>query len=107
MFNFLDTIKDSDFEGLNFTSHIAAHESIFCISALRTIAADCGFSTIMYKLVSSANNRMLELISDTISFMNIKNNNGPSIEPCGTPALIDFQSDNTPGKTTLCLRLLR
>ena len=65
---------------------MSAQESVFCISELRTIATVSGFSTIIYKVVSSANNRMLELISDTISFMNTENNNGPSIAPCGTPA---------------------
>ena len=49
---------------------MSAQESIFCISELRTIAAVSGLSTIINKVVSSANNRMLELISDTISFMN-------------------------------------
>ena len=100
-------MNDSDFNGLNFANHMSAQESIFCISELRSIAAVSGFATIIYKVVSSANNRMLELISDTISFMNTKNNIGPSIEPCGTRALIFCQSDSTPGNTTLCLRLLR
>ena len=100
-------MNDSDFNGLNFTNHMSAKKSVFCISELRTIAAVSGFSTIIYKVVSSANKHISELMSDTISFMNTKNNNGPSVEPCGTPALIFCQSDSTPGKTTLCLRLLR
>ena len=65
-------MNDSDFNGLNFTNHMSAQESIFCISELRIIAAVSGVSTIIYKIVSSANNRMLEFISDTISFMSTK-----------------------------------
>ena len=61
-------MNDSDFNGLNFTNHMSAQESIFCISELRIIAAISGFSIIIYKIVSTANNRMLELMSDTISF---------------------------------------
>ena len=94
-------MNDSDFYGLNFINHLSAQESIFCISGLRTIAAVSGFSTKIYNVVSSAINRKLELISDTISFMNTKNIYGPSIKPCWTPALIFCQSGSTPGKTTL------
>jgi ABC-type thiamine transport system ATPase subunit len=31
---------------------------------------------------------------DGKSFIYIKNNRGPKIEPCGTPFIIFFQSDN-------------
>ena len=38
-------MNDSDFNGLNFTNHMSAQESILCMSELRTIAAVSGFST--------------------------------------------------------------
>ena len=36
LFNFLETVNDSDFKGLNLTNQLSAQESIFCISELRT-----------------------------------------------------------------------
>ena len=66
-----------------------------------------GCSTIIYKLVSSANNLMWEIISETISFINTKNSSGQSIEPCGTPACMTVQFDCAPGMTTRCFLSLR
>ena len=42
-----------------------------------------------------------------ILLMKTKNNNGPRINPCGTPAFIKFQSDVVPGGTTRCFQSLR
>ena len=42
----------------------------------------------MKRLVSSANKQILGPIFLTISLIYNKNNRGPSIEPCGTPALM-------------------
>ena len=42
----------------------------------------------MKKLVSSANKRILDPKFLTLSLIYNKNNRGPSIGPCGTPALI-------------------
>ena len=55
------------------------------------------------RLVSSANKRIQEPISFTISFIKTRKSNGPSIEPCGTPANIFDQSELTPGRITRCL----
>ena len=44
--------------------------------------------------MSSANeieNKILE--TDAISFMYKKNSNGPNIDPCGTPHVINFISE--------------
>ena len=52
-----------------------------------------GFSTIKNKLVSSANKRMLQPISLTISLIKSKKSKGQRIEPWETPARISFQFD--------------
>ena len=49
-----------------------AHLDIFKRSELIISAATLGFSTIMNKLVSSANKRMLDPVSVTMSLKNIK-----------------------------------
>ena len=41
------------------------------------------------------------------SLIHIKNNNGPRIEPWGTPALTSDQSEAGPFNTTLCFLFLR
>ena len=69
-------------------------------SVLIRFAAIWADSNIMYRLVSSANNRIEQLIFFTISFMYIEKSKGPRIDPCGTPA----QSDAYPLSTTRCLR---
>ena len=68
------------------TSHFVAQILIFEKSLFITDAVFSGVSTIMYRLVSSANNLIFELMSLTMSFINIRNSRGPSIEPYGTPA---------------------
>ena len=55
----------------------------------RSAASCCGSSTTMYTLVSSAKSHIAELKLVTISFMKTRNNRGPGMEPCGTPAEID------------------
>ena len=62
-------MTDSVLVGLNATSHLVAHKFILAKSALRFSAAVIGFSTMMYRLVSSAKSRIVECISSTMSFM--------------------------------------
>ena len=57
----------------------------------------------MYRLVSSANKRIVESMSKTISLIYTKNSSGPIIDPCGTPALIETHSDLSLGNITRCL----
>ena len=38
-----------------------------------------------------------------MSFIYSRNNNGPNIEPCGTPAEILYHSDDVPSMTTRCI----
>ena len=48
------------------------------------------------RFVSSANNRGFVFVRHWgKSLMHNKNNNGPKIEPCGTPHLIAFPNDKT------------
>ena len=84
----IDFARDSFLEGLKVTNQIAAQRESFSRSELRQRAAVVGLSTMMKRLVSSANKRILDLIFLTISLMYNKNNRGPSIEPCGSPALM-------------------
>ena len=88
--------------GLNVTNQVAAHCDILSRSVFRFSAAVIGLSTIIKRLVSSANSRMFEPISATMSLMYNKKSNGPKIDPCGTPARINFHSDTVPGRTTRC-----
>ena len=57
--------------------------------------------------VSSVNNLALDNNSSTRSFMYIKNSNGPSIEPCGTPASTLVHVEAFPFKTALCFLFLK
>ena len=67
--SFLDIRRDVVFVGLKSTNHEVAHLFIVSKSILRLRAADCGFSTIMYRLVSSAKRRIGEFILRTMSFI--------------------------------------
>ena len=48
---------------------------------------------------------MLEPISKTMSLIYRRKSNGPKIEPCGTPARMNTQSEVPPGRTTRCFLL--
>ena len=64
-------------------------------SSLFTMAvSSCRFYELQNNVVSSAN-RIEERIFDTdaISLVYNKNNNGPSMDPCGTPQVIFFISE--------------
>ena len=89
-------ISDSVLLGLNVTKYVSALCNILIRSALSSSAEETG-------LVSSANKRMQEPISLTMSLMKIRKSNGPNKEPCGTPANILDQSELTPGSITRCL----
>ena len=62
----------SVFCGLKFTSHFVDHTCNFTRSSLSICAVSCGSSTIKYRLLSSANNFIVELISVSMSFMKKK-----------------------------------
>ena len=93
---------------LKLTSHCSDHSCISCRSLLMFAAVWFRLSTSMNRHVSSANKRMFEKwIASVRSFMNIKNNRGPSIDPWGTPARILRQSENSPSKQTRCFLFRR
>ena len=51
--------------------------------------------------VSSSNFSTLLVILSSMSLIYIKNNKGPSTDPCGTPLKTDFQFETSPSTTTL------
>ena len=63
------------------TSQVAAHCVILPRSVLIQAAVVTGPSTIIKRLVSSAERRMFDTISKTMPLMYSKNNRGPKIEP--------------------------
>ena len=88
--------------GLNVTNQAAAHCEILSKSVSRLSAAVNGLFTTMKRLVSSENGRMLEPMSVTMSLIYNKKSRGPKMDPCGTPAVINFHSDTAFGRTTHC-----
>ena len=107
LFCLLEKFTDSDFAGLNLTSHFVAHWWIFDRSEFNWVAASIGLSTMIYRLVSSAKSLIEELMSSTISLMYKRKRKGPRTEPWGTPEFTDVQSEFAPGRTTLCFLLCR
>ena len=67
LFILREVIRDSLLFGLNFTNQDFAHFDILLRSVLRISTAASGLSTIIYRLVSSANSRMFDRISVTMS----------------------------------------
>ena len=57
--------------------------------------------------MSSANSLAFEDNPSDKSLIYIKNNNGPSIEPWGTPALTSDQPETCPLNKTLCFLFFR
>ena len=55
----------------------------------------------------SANNFAFDERPSAISFIYTKNRSGPSMEPCGTPAVMSAQEKVCPLRTTLCFLFLR
>ena len=61
----------------------------------------------MKPFVSSAKSLMSDLVLFSMSLVYIRNNNGPSTEPCGTPQFIAFVGELTPFAYVNCLRLFK
>ena len=89
---------------LNVTSQAFPHCEMVCRSALKILAVSSGRSTIMYKLVSSANIRIEPPICLTKSLIKIRKSKGPMNHPCGTPASTTTHFENLPLIPTHCLR---
>ena len=63
--------------------------------------------TVENKKVSSVKSFGLDCKPLGKSFMLIKNNKAPKIDPCGTPAFTFVQDEDWPFKTTLCWRFFK
>ena len=105
----VDNKRDIVFLALKSTDQSRAQLDIISRSRCRRRAAAWGFSTttMIYKLVSSTKRGTEELISLTMSLIKIRKRSGPSMDPCGTPACMDAQSDLVPLKKTHCRRFDR
>ena len=80
-FAFREKIIDNVLPVLKATNHASSQVLIVFRSMFSECAAPLGDSTIMYKLVSSANNRIEQPRFWTMSFIKIRKSNGPRIEP--------------------------
>ena len=89
----------SVFCGLNETNQFV---EFYLGPYLECLPVVCGLSIIKYKLVSSANNLIVDCMSITMSFIKTIKNSGCRIDQWGTPALMKPQSDDTLLITTLC-----
>ena len=94
--------------GLKLIFHWCAQWLVLAKSLLISAAELSLLCTTENKEVSSANNLVLDDNSSAKSFMFIKKkNSGPSIEPCGTPALRLVHVETCPFKTALCFLFLK
>ena len=96
---FLVKSNSSVLSGLKLTSQYCDQIWNFSKSVFIKSADGIGSSTIRYREVSSANRRMHEPISLTISLIYIKNIRGPRIDAWGTPARTLLKSE-TPSSNT-------
>ena len=81
---------------------LTASQSYTLASSLFMLIRDNdGIRTMLLSVVSSAYKIKLKYsVQFGISFMYIKNNKGPRIEPCGTPVDNESISDETPSFST-------
>ena len=87
---------------------ILSQSTTFTISAFIFMTKSSGFLPVINMLETSAN-RSENMTSDALarSLMYNRNNNGPSIDPCGTPHVIRCLEDTVSLYTTYCSLLLR
>ena len=87
---------------------ILSQSTTFTISVFIFITKSSEFFPEINILESSAN-KSENITSDALarSLIYSKNNNGPSIDPCGTPLVIRCFEDNVSLYTTYCSLLLR
>ena len=82
-----------NFFGLGFIEFTLNHFNIFCISNFRSFKIVCRLILQLYIVLSSAKLHIFVLsIKRRRSLINKLKNNGPKIEPCGTPLTISYQS---------------
>ena len=101
---FLDSIKALHFVGSKVTFQLVAHTLIFSRSLFRlatTLALSFTDLIGANSVESSAYRYSWFSQVSTRSSMKTENRRGPSMEPCGTEALMGEASDDWPERTTL------
>ena len=93
--------------GLKLIFHWKAHLLIFFRSSFNSLAEPFTSLTNENNDVSAAKSFTLEDISSAKSLIQIKNDSGRRIDPCGTPAWTLVQDEFCPWRTTLCFLLLK
>ena len=76
-------------------------------SLLSRLDVSSALSPVAMSVVSSAKMCGVDSRSLIMSFMNRIKSNGPSLEPCGTPASTGCSEDSAPSTTVLAFLLLR
>ena len=94
-------------DALKVTFHFKAQLDIFCKSLFKISAVSAGSDPDTNRDVSSAKIKISLTISVVISFIYNKNNKGPSLDPCGTPAFTSKISDFWPSTTTTCFLFVK
>src|SRR3989442_8712627 len=101
-FSFLPTCITLHLPTLNGILFLIDHSSRISKSFCELIRSSMD-PTLPHNLESSANFSTLFFTLSSKSLINIVNNNGPSIEPCGTPLVTSAQSEYSPFTLPLCL----
>ena len=96
----LGTLSTLHFCVWNSMPHLDSHSAKLSRSYCRTAKSLWSYIG-LYTMQSSANKRVLEMISFGRSSTNSRNIKGPSTEPCGTPLTTDTLSEEHPSTTTL------
>ena len=94
------------FEGLNCICHSCCQISSLLRSSWRLSQSESS-TTIPYKRVSLANSLTVEVRPFGRSLMYVRNNNGPSTDPCGTPEVTGEEGDAALSQMTVWTLLVR
>ena len=94
------------FERLNCICHSCCQISSLLRPSWRLSQSESSTTT-PYKRVSSANSLTVEVRPFGRSLMYVKNNNGPSTDPCGTPKVTGEGGDVAPSQMTVWTLLVR
>ena len=89
------------------TFHLRAKSEIFTKSLLSCSAVSAGSEPEASREQSSAKIKISVSRPSTMSFIYIRNSNGPSLDPCGTPVVISIIADLKPSTTVHCFLLER
>ena len=93
-------------EGLNCICHSFCQISSLLRSSWRLSQSESSTTT-PYKRVSSANSLTVEVRPFGRSLMYVRNNSGPSTDPCGTPEVTGEEVDVAPSQMTVWTLFVR